>query len=49
LVTPDNKIAICRPEDFQALNKKTEEHTFVLTKIDREIKDESDVREVLAL
>jgi hypothetical protein len=49
LVTPDNKIALYRPEDFRAINKKTEEHTFVLTKIDREIKDESDVREVLTL
>ncbi len=49
LVTSDNKIAVFRPEDFIGINKEAEEHTFVLQTIDKEIKDEKDVREVLYL
>ncbi len=48
-VTSDNKIAVFRPEDFKGINKETNEHTFVMETVDKEINDESDVREVLYL
>ena len=49
LVTDDNKIAVIRPEDFKAISKETEEHDFVMQKIDKEIIDEKDVRDILYL
>lgn len=47
LVTEDNKIAIFRPEDFRRLNQRKNDHTFVMTVADREIRSEKDVREIL--
>ncbi len=48
MVTEDNKLAVYRPEDFKSIQRQpTEEHTFVMNVIDREIRSEEDVREVL--
>ncbi len=49
IITKDNKIAVFRPEDFKAIKKEDKAFTFVLDKIEREIKDEKDVRELLYL
>ncbi|MFQ5448423.1 MAG: hypothetical protein ACE5FF_15970, partial [Saprospiraceae bacterium] len=49
VITKDNKIAVFRPEDFKAIKEGSEFYTFILDKIDREIKDEKDVREILYL
>jgi hypothetical protein len=49
IVTKDNKIAVFRPEDFKGIKKEDEAYTFVLDKIEREIKDEKDAREILYL
>ncbi len=49
LVTDDNKIAVLRPEDFKGIKKGTKEHDFVMHKVDREINDEKDIREILYL
>ncbi|HFA50442.1 MAG TPA: hypothetical protein ENJ95_15625 [Bacteroidetes bacterium] len=49
MVTGDNKIAVFRPEKFKAIAKETDEHTFVMQTIDKEIKDEKDVRDILYL
>lgn len=47
LLTEDNKIAVYRPDDFKRINKPKGSHEFELTVIDRAIKNEADVREVL--
>lgn len=51
LITKENKIAVFRPEDFKKIDvkggKETKHLDFVMTLIDREIKDEADAREVL--
>ena len=51
LVTDDNKIAVIRPEDFKGIKKEEGimEHEFVMQKVDKEIKDEKDIREILYL
>ncbi len=49
VITEDNKIAVFRPESFKQIKKGTKNHEFVLEKIDKEIKDERDVREILYL
>ena len=47
LLTEDNKIAVFRPEDFKRINQPKGSYTFEMTVIDKEIKSEADVREVL--
>lgn len=47
LLTEDNKIAVFRPEDFKRINKPKGSYEFEMTVIDKEIKSEADVREVL--
>ncbi|MEO1263776.1 MAG: hypothetical protein AAFZ15_33520 [Bacteroidota bacterium] len=49
LITDDNKIAVFRPEDFKGIEKDAKTHEFVMQKIDKEIKEEKDVRDVLYL
>lgn len=49
LMTPDNKIAVFRPEHFKQIPGGAEKHTFVLQEIDKKIQDEHDVREILYL
>lgn len=49
LITEDNKIAVFRPEEFKKIGMVEDRYTFVLTKIDKEIKDERDVRQILYL
>ena len=49
LITDDNKIAVFRPEDFQGIEKDAKNHEFVMRTIDKEIKEEKDVRDVLYL
>lgn len=49
LVTEDNKIAVFRPEEFKSIEKGVKEFDFVMQKIDKEIEDENDVREILYL
>lgn len=48
LVTEDNKIAVFRPSDFKRINKKKGDYTFELEVINRQVKNEVDVREVLS-
>ena len=47
LVTPDNKIALFRPEKFRKINRKKGDYTFVLNVIDKAIQSEEDVRRIL--
>jgi len=47
LLTEENKIAVFRPEDFKRINQPKGSYNFELTVIDKEIKSEKDVREVL--
>ena len=49
LMTAENKIAVFRPEDFKHIPKGKKAHVFEMTTVDKEIKDEEDVREVLYL
>lgn len=49
LVTDDNKIAVIRPDDFKGITKETKEHDFVMQKVNKEINDEKDVRDILFL
>ncbi|MEK7256638.1 MAG: hypothetical protein AAB316_17925, partial [Bacteroidota bacterium] len=49
VVTADNKFAVFRPEDFKQIEKGEDSYTFVLEKVDKEIRDEEDVREILFL
>lgn len=49
LVTEDNKIAVFRPEQFKAINHEKSKFEFVLESVDREIKTEQDIREILYL
>ena len=49
LVTPDNKIALFRPEKFRKINRKKGDYTFVLNVIDKAIQREEDVRRILEL
>ncbi|MFK8103590.1 MAG: hypothetical protein AB8G15_13735 [Saprospiraceae bacterium] len=47
LVTPDKKIAVFRPEKFKRINQGKDEVTFAVKVIEKEIKSEKDVREIL--
>ena len=47
MVTPENKVAIYRPEQFKDINKREGEYTFVMDVIDRKIEKEEDLREIL--
>lgn len=47
LLTEDNKIAVFRPDDFKRINKPKGSYEFEMAVIDKEIKSEADVREVL--
>lgn len=49
LITDDNKLAVFRPEDFKAIKKDVEEHTFVMSKVNKQIESEEDVRDILYL
>jgi phage-related protein len=53
MVTPDNKLAVYTTEKFEEMKKKNlgknERYDFVMTKIDRELKSEADVRAILNL
>jgi hypothetical protein len=49
LVTPDGKIALFPSESFKQVDKDAKDFTFTLRKIDKELKDEQDVREILYL
>lgn len=49
VVTSDNKIAVYRAADFDQIPQNENKHTFVLRVIDKELKDASDIREVLYL
>ena len=49
LITEDNKIAVFRPEQFKAINHEKSKFEFVLESVDREIKTEQDIREILYL
>lgn len=47
VVTPENKIAVFRSEDFKNIPQGERDFTFVLEESDKEVKDETDVREIL--
>ncbi|MFT5911204.1 MAG: hypothetical protein ACI9XO_002734, partial [Paraglaciecola sp.] len=47
LLTTDNKIAVFRPDDFKRINKPKGNYEFEMVVIDKEIKNEADVRKVL--
>ncbi len=49
LVTDDNKIAVYRPTQFKAINSKAKKFEFVLEEVNKEIKTEQDIREILYL
>ena len=47
VVTEENKIAVFRSEDFADIPEGKRDFTFVLEESEKEVKDESDVREIL--
>ncbi len=47
LVTPENKLALFRPEEFRQINRKEKDFTFVMKVIDKKIETEEDVRKIL--
>lgn len=49
IVTEENKIAVFRPEQFKEIDAKEKRFDFVLESVDREIKTEQDIREILYL
>lgn len=49
LVTEDNKIAVFRPEQFKAIPSKEKKYEFVMESVNKEIKTEQDIREILYL
>ena len=49
LVTADKEIAIFRPAQFKALDKKVSKHIFELEKIPAKLETEADVRKVLSI
>jgi hypothetical protein len=49
LVTEDNKIAVFRPDQFKAIDPKEKKFDFVLESVDKEIRTEQDIREILYL
>ncbi len=49
LMTDDNKIAVFRPAQFKAINSKESKFEFVLESVNKEIKTEQDIREILYL
>ena len=49
VVTPDNKIAVFRDEDFKGIPEGERDFTFVLKDTGKAIENEEDVREVLSL
>ncbi len=49
LVTDDNKIAVFRPQKFKEIDPKTKRFEFVMESVNKEIKSEQDIREILYL
>ena len=49
LVTPDNRLAVCRQAGFPDLSTSQKRYTFELEYIDKQIHSETDIREVLGL
>lgn len=49
LVTEDNKIAVFRPAQFKAIPSNQKKFEFVLESVNKEIKNEQDIREILYL
>lgn len=47
MVTPDNRIALLRPESLRAAHSKKGEYTFQLTLVDKSIQTEEDIRAIL--
>ncbi len=47
VVTDDNKIAVLRPEAFKRINQKKDSYTFQLQLVDKAIRNEEDVRDIL--
>lgn len=49
MVTPNNKIAVFRPEDFKKIPADAKKFNFVLREIDKKVTDEKSLREILYL
>jgi hypothetical protein len=49
LVTEDNKIAVFRPQKFKDIDPKAKRFEFVMEAVNKEIKSEQDIREILYL
>ncbi len=49
LMTDDNKIAVFRPEQFKAIASSKSKFEFVMEEVNKEIKTEQDIREILYL
>jgi hypothetical protein len=49
LVTEENKIAVFRPAQFKAIPSNEKKFEFVLESVNKEIKNEQDIREILYL
>ena len=47
IMTEEGKIAVFPPENFKKINQQKGDYTFNMTLVDREVKTESDVREIL--
>lgn len=47
VVTPENKLAVYRPEDFDKITAQTKEHDFVLNLVEQQINSEEDARQIL--
>lgn len=47
IVTSDDQIAICKPEDLKRINQKKGSHTFQVQPIEKEINSEADLRKYL--
>ncbi|MBI1225496.1 MAG: hypothetical protein GC192_09705 [Bacteroidetes bacterium] len=49
LITDENKIAVFRPEQFKAIASDKSKFEFVMESVEKEIKTEQDIREILYL
>ncbi len=49
LMTDDNKIAVFRPDQFKSIDADKSKFEFVLESVEKEIKTEQDIREILYL
>ncbi|GIV32124.1 MAG: hypothetical protein KatS3mg030_426 [Saprospiraceae bacterium] len=49
LVTEEGKLAVCRPDQFNRIDRETKRYTFVLQEVDLPVKNEQDVRKILYL